>query len=190
MVEDRRGTINDTAASVLEGKNTSKTITSCATLETHEEMPILIPVKITEDAVGSVAQMFLGNSGPGGTDSEELQGWLLKFGEDSTRLRTSVETFVDCLSNESLPWAAYHAFMSGWLIALDKKPGIRPVGVGETRQRLFSKIVLKVTGPGETMACQDDQLCAGLKAGIYGAIHRVQALWEENPSTEEYFFNS
>ena len=38
------------------------------------------------------------------------------------------------------------------------------------------------------MACQDDQLCAGLKAGIDGAIHGVQALWDENSSTEEWDF--
>ena len=34
------------------------------------------------------------------------------------------------------------------------------------------------------MACQDDQLCAGLKAGIDGVIHRVQALLDENPTTD------
>ena len=35
-----------------------------------------------DDMVKSVAQIFSGNSGPGGTDLEALQGWLLKFGED------------------------------------------------------------------------------------------------------------
>ena len=54
-----------------------------------------------EEAVDSVAQKLLGRSGPGGTDSEALQGYLIKFGEDSTRLRNSVETFVDWLANES-----------------------------------------------------------------------------------------
>ena len=39
------------------------------------------------------------------------------------------------------------------------------------------------------MAFQDDQLCAGLKAGIDGAIHRVQSLWDENLSTEEWGFS-
>ena len=38
------------------------------------------------------------------------------------------------------------------------------------------------------MACQDYQLCAGLKAGIGGVIHGVQALWDENLSTEEWGF--
>ena len=52
------------------------------------------------------------------------------IGEDSTILRTSVETSVDWLANVSLPWADYPAFMSGRLIAIDKHPGVRLVGVG------------------------------------------------------------
>ena len=55
-------------------------------------------------------------------------------------------------------------------------------------RRLFDKITLKVTGSEATMACQDDQLCAGLQERINGAIHRVQALWDENSSTEEWVF--
>ena len=57
-----------------------------------------------------------------------------------------------------------------------KQTGVRPVGIGETWRRLFAKILLKVTATEATMACQDDQLCAGLKEGINGAIHGVQAL--------------
>ena len=45
-------------------------------------------------------------------------------------------------------------------------------------------------GPEATLVFQDDKLCAGLKAGIYCAIHRVQDLWDENLSTEECFFCS
>ena len=87
-----------------------------------------------------------------------------------------METFVDWLANGILSWAAYHEFMSGRLTALDKQPGMRPVGVGENWRRLFAKIVLEVTVPEATMACQYDQLCAGLKAVINGAVHGVQAI--------------
>ena len=137
LAEDCTGTINKTVTSVLEGKHPSETIFSCVTLETYEETPIFIPVDITEEAVESVAQTLLGISGPGGTYSDALQGWLLKFGEDSTRLLSSVENFVNWLANESPPWAAYCVFMSFRMIVLDKQPGIRPVGVGETWRRLF-----------------------------------------------------
>ena len=112
------------------GKNPSETIPSCATLETYEETFIFIPVNVTEESVESVAHKLLGGSVPGGMDSEALQGWLLKFGEDSTRLRTSVETFVNWLENGSPPWAAYRAFMLVRLINLDKQPDLRTVVVG------------------------------------------------------------
>ena len=102
----------------------------------------------------------------------------MKFGADSTRLHIRVGTFVDWISNGSLPWTDYRAFMFGHLIALDKPPGVRLVGVGETWRCLLSKIVLKVTGPEATMAYQYDQLCAGLKAVIDGAVHVVQSIWD------------
>ena len=38
------------------------------------------------------------------------------------------------------------------------------------------------------MAYQDDQLCAVLKAGIDGAVHGVQAIWDEKPTTEDWGF--
>ena len=50
------GMINETAASVLEGKHPSKTIPSGATLETYKETLIFIPADITDEAVESVAQ--------------------------------------------------------------------------------------------------------------------------------------
>ena len=62
-------------------------------LETYKEMPILIPVDIMEEAVELVAKKLSGRSCPGGTDSNALQGLILKCGEDSTRLNTSVKTF-------------------------------------------------------------------------------------------------
>ena len=65
------------------------------------------------------------------------------------------------------------------LIVLDKKSGVRPVGAGETWQRLFSKIVIKVMVLESIMEYQDDQLCDGLKSGIDGAIHGVQDLWDK-----------
>ena len=128
------------------------------------------------------------SSSPRDTESEALQGWILKFGDCITILRTIVGTFVDWLDNGNLTWVDYREFMSSRLIAIDKQPGVRPVGVGDTWWRLFSKIAIKFMGPEATMACQDEHLCARLKAGINGAIHRFQALWDKNSSTEEWGF--
>ena len=78
--------------------------------------------------------------------------------------------------------------MSGRLIALDKEPGFHPVRLGETWRRLFSKTVRRIPGPADTSACQDDQMCAGLKSGIDSAVHGVQAIWDTKLTAEDWGF--
>ena len=88
------GTINETVTSFFEREKSSETIPSYDMLETYEKTPIFTTINIMEESVESVAQKFPVSTGPGGTDLDALQGWLLKFGEGGTRLRTSVETFL------------------------------------------------------------------------------------------------
>ena len=119
---------------------------------------------------------------------EALQGWPLKFGEESTRLCTCVKTVLGWLDNGIPPWAPYCAFFSVCLIALDRHSIVRLVGVRETWRRIFSKIVLKVTVLEATISCQDDHLCDRLKAGIDGVLNGVQAIWDEKLTTEDWGF--
>ena len=68
--------------------------------------------------------------------------------------------------------------MSGRLIALDKQPGIRLVGVGETWWRMMAKCLLRVVGPEAKAACGTTQLAGGVKVWIEGAIHDMRVLWK------------
>ena len=124
--------------------------------------PELTPVDITDDTVTAVAGRLSGGAGPGGTDSVSLQHWLLRFGAASAELRQIVGDFVELLGNGRPPVAAYQALMSGRLIALDKQPGIRPAGVGETWRRLMAKCLLKIAGPEAKSSCGTIQLTGGL----------------------------
>ena len=56
-----------------------------------------------KDVVKSVAQKLLGSSVPDGTDSEAIQGWLLKFGDNSKKLCISVEIFIEWIVNKNTP---------------------------------------------------------------------------------------
>ena len=78
--------------------------------------------------------------------------------------------------------------MSGRLIALDKMPGIRPIGIGETWRRLFAKSVIEDSGAEVVEACGCKQLCAGLKAGIEGAVHTASSFWEEHCGDDQTGF--
>ena len=155
---DSTGFMEETAAEVMAVKPPAERKTHSYTLEEYEEIPVFIPVDITEDVVKLVTQKLLGSASPGDTDLEALQGWILKFGCHSKKLRISVEYFRAWMANQNPPWAAYRPFISGCLIALGNLPGLSPVSVGETCHQIFSMCVLKVTGPEANHACKDDQL--------------------------------
>ena len=70
--------------------------------------------------------------------------------------------------------------MANRLIALDKSLGLRPIGIGESLQRVLGNAVRLVTGDEIRAACGSDQLCAGLEAGIEGAIHSLNNLFVEH----------
>ena len=86
------------------------------------------------------------------------------------------------LCNTMPPFAAYRALMSCRLVALDKEPGVRPVGIGEIWRRAIAKCALKVCGENAKAACGSTNLCTGLEAGIKGAIHATGARAERGDS--------
>jgi hypothetical protein len=53
---------------------------------------------------------------------------------------------------------------------------------------LLAKCVLVESASEATEACGTDQLCAGLKSGIEGAVHASADMWEEHKQEEDYGF--
>ena len=84
------------------------------------------------------------------------------------------------LSNGRPSWAAYLALMSGRLIALEKSPGIRTVGIGETWRRLLDKCLLRVSGQEAKSACRTEQLAGGAEAEIDGVIYAARLQWAQH----------
>ena len=125
---------------MIRAKHPEALTSTAASLTTYTVCPPeLTPVDITDDTMTAVAGRLSGSARPRGTDSVSLQHWPLQFVAASAELRMIVGNFVKWLGNGRIPWAAYRTLMSSRLIALDKQPGIRPVGVGETWRRLMEK---------------------------------------------------
>ena len=103
----------------------------------------------------------------------ELRNWLLCFGCASEEFRVVVASLADWMANSFPPWAAYRALMDCHLVVLDKRPGVRPVGIGETLRRALAKLVMRAAGGQAKTECVNLQLCAGLEAGIEGETHAV-----------------
>ena len=90
------------------------------------------------------------------------------------------------MANDFSPWAATHALLANRLMALEKCPGIRPIGIGDIWGWLLANCVLKVAGANTKDACGNVQLCAGLEAGIEGAVPTTHTLFAEKEDEEEW----
>ncbi len=64
------------------------------------------------------------------------------------------------------------------LIALDKNPGVRPIGICETARRIIAKAVLNVTRSDILEATGSIQLCAGQTAGTEAAVHAMNQAFQ------------
>ena len=74
------------------------------------------------------------------------------------------------------------------LIALDKMPCIRPVGIGDSWRRLLAKCLLRVTGEEAKIACGSSQLCRGIHAGIEAGSYAMRMQWDADNTLEDQGF--
>jgi len=78
--------------------------------------------------------------------------------------------------------------MSGRLIALNKNPGVRPIGIGESWRRLFAKCFLAVAGKDAADECGIDNFRGGMSAGIEAALHSANEVVDGNYETDDWGF--
>ena len=90
-------------------------------------------------------------------------------------LRDALAELARRLANTTVEWNDVRVLMASHLLALDKCPGVWPIGVGEVLRRILGKDVEQI--------CKTDQLCSGLKSEIEGAVHTMQDLYEEKAGT-------
>ena len=133
----------------------------------------MVPLDSTEDDVTWVASRLYGAADALVVEAIELHNWLFRFGCLSEELRVVVTRLADCMANSTLSWDTDRALMERRLVALDKRPGVRPVGIGETIRWDLDKLIMRAAGDQAKTACGNIQLCTGLKAIIEGATHAV-----------------
>ena len=189
LPEDIDSKTGDTVKEVLESKHPKLRVPDISFMEKYDTLPDSVEIDITADTVESMARRLIGSAGPGGTDTSDLQHWLLRFGGASVEFRKAVAEFVRWKSNNDPPWAAYRALRAGRRAVLDKRHSVCPVGIGESlERRLGAKCVLLVCGDEAKEVFGVDQLCAGLEAGMEGGIHAAKLLWQEHALAEEWKF--
>ena len=65
------------------------------------------------------------------------------------------------------------------LVALDKCPGVRPIGIGEVMRRITGRIIVDCIRQDLTSLGGNMQLCLGPKCGIEHAIHSLRHSFDD-----------
>jgi hypothetical protein len=104
--------------------------------------PVL--VEITAETVEQVTSHLSGAAGPYGVDGVDLRNWLLPFDKESEAFGMEMAAWSKWLASGHPPWAAYRALMAGQLVALDKSPGVRPVGIGSIFDGFMPNALLRL----------------------------------------------
>jgi hypothetical protein len=178
--------VTSTVKDHLEMKHPAAALPHCEALlprpkhaDGSESLEPLIEVTITAGDVETIARRIRGGGGPGGSDASIWQRLLLHHGALSARLRDAVAALGHVMANEEMDWKLIRALVANRLVALDKCPGVRPIGIGECLRRILGKVMAKVTRDSATLEAGADQLCMGLAGGIEGAIHGMNELFQQ-----------
>ena len=122
-----------------------------------------------------------GSSGPSGMDSD---GWKRIL--CSKQFKAKPMELCDSLADLARKLCTHHinpvylkAFTACRLVPLNKKPGVRPVGIGEVLRRIVGKALTKVANGDLAVATAPTQVCSGLSGGVEAAIHAVRRIFED-----------
>jgi hypothetical protein len=143
-----------------------------------------MPIACYEEQISLRAVHLSGGAGPCGVDGTTLKEWLICHEVSSKCLQEEMVHWVVWLRNNSPPFAAYRAVNLSHMLAGDKKPGVRPSVCGKIWIRLRADCLNSEMKVGATTACDNVNLCAGLRAGIEGNLHAVLTVWLQSAGWE------
>ena len=147
-------------------------------LETH---PVIFHC-LNGAAIHSAALHINGTAGPSCIDATGWRQLCTSFQTTSADLCNSLALVAKKLCTSYVDSEGLAPLTASRLIALDKCPGVRPIGVGETSRRIISKAILSVIKLDVLEAAGTLQLCAGQEAGSKAVVHAMRHIFEDAES--------
>ncbi|XP_065893485.1 uncharacterized protein [Dysidea avara] len=118
-----------------------------------------------------------GTAGPSGLDAAAWRRMCTSFQRVSDDLCEALAGVARRLCTVFVDPSGLTAFVACRLIALDKCPGVRPIGIGETVRRVIAKAILCVIRSDIQRAAGSLQLCAGQLSGCEAAVHSTREIF-------------
>ena len=125
----------------------------------------------------AIRQAALGTqsaAGPSGVDAEAWRHMCSCFTDASDGLCDALASCARRVATEHIDAGALIAFTACRLLPLDKRPRVRPIGIGEVVRRIVGKAIVSIGGPAVQQVVGCSQLCAGQDCGVEAGIHAMQ----------------
>ena len=154
-------------------------------LQGHRHIPnSVIYEMITGELVWKKALQTHGSSGPSGLDAKGMRCLLSStlHGSTATDLCNALASLAR--KTATTPCDHLDPLIACRLIPLDKKPGCRPIGIGEVVRRIIGKCIMAVVKDDVRRAVGNLQVCAGQQAGGEAAIHAMREIFEHDDDCE------
>ena len=158
----------------------AQSVSPAALPEGSTDPPEVHPVvfdQITGASIRCAALRTKGAAGPSGIDAHGWRRLCTSFKSASHDLCHALALLARRLCTTFVDPKGISPFLACRLIALDKCPGVRPIGICETPRRIIAKAVLFVTKGDLQDAAGSMQLCAGQIAGIESAVHAMRSIF-------------
>ena len=144
-----------------------------------EPLPInpIVFERLTPKLIKDVGRRSKGAAGLSGLDAEAWKHMLTCFKQSSNRLCAALSQVAYVFCTEELSDVDLSAFAAGRLIPIDKKPGVRPIAVGEVFRRIICKAIMKVIERDVLCATAPFQTCVGVPSACEAAVHSMDRLF-------------
>ena len=122
-----------------------------------------------------------GAAGPSGLHASSWRRLCTSFKSSSNDLCHFLAITAQHLCTNFVDPSTVAPFLACRLITLNKNPGVRPIGIGDTARWIIAKAILIVTRLDIQEVTGSLQLCAGQISGIEAAVHvhAVDSLFQQ-----------
>ena len=172
----------ETVREVLMKKHPPKQALKPSTISTSDvpttEPHYILFDKIDGQLIRSTALRMDGAAGPSGLDAAAWKRLCTSFKTASADLCDSLASTARRICSCYVDPRRLSSFVACRLIALDKCPGVRPIGIGETVRRIISRTIAVAISDDIQAAAGPLQVCAGHLAGCEAAVHAMRQVFE------------
>ncbi len=129
--------------------------------------------------IRSVALHTSGAAGPSYLDAFAWRRLCTSFQRASVNLCKAIAGCARRIACEFIDPKCISPLLACRLVALDKCPGVRPIGIGEIPRRIMGKAILLIVRDDVRQAAGSMQLCAGQVSGVEAAVHAIKDIFQK-----------